>query len=656
MSRELLSRIETARESGQLLASAADNLAAWINSGVLPEWAIASIAELVEGNAFAELNDRFYRYLAFGTGGMRGRTIGAVATKVETGAPGEQGTPAHPGVGSNLLNPFTVIRATIGLYRYTAGWLERSGRFDRPKLVIAHDVRHFSRDFCELSASTWTRLGGVALIFPGPRSTPQLSFTVRHLGAHCGIVITASHNPPHDNGYKVYFGDGGQVVAPHDTGIIAEVNKAPLADTAAHLEVDLTDVITLPESVDAAYHRALENAVLDPSVFKGSDLKVVFTPIHGVGGHATEALLKRFKVKYKTVAAQAVLDPRFPTVKSPNPENAEALAQAVALAKKIKADVLMGTDPDCDRMGVAVRDRSGEMVLLTGNQVGVLLAEYRISKMKKLGLLPKAGTKSAALVKTFVTSPMQDIIGEAHGLKVINTLTGFKWISAKIQAYEEKLKASLFEAEGIAIDYDATDYRARAKLLLEHSTFYAFGGEESYGYLPADFVRDKDGNAACLVFCELAADAKRSGRTLIEQLDKLYLKYGYHIEGLGQIYYEGAAGAAKIARILETYRKSPPKAINGVKVTKFTDFGRQAIKDADGERVPAQDLYFVKLANGFSYAVRGSGTEPKIKFYLFARADVKSAKKLAEVKEATKTALDSFRAAIESEAAARAEG
>ncbi|MGH8018135.1 MAG: phospho-sugar mutase, partial [Opitutaceae bacterium] len=460
---------------------------------------------------------------------------------------------------------------------------------------------------------------------------------------------------PHDNGYKVYFEDGGQVVAPHDAGIIAEVNSVPLADTAPHLNVFLAGVVTLPESVDAAYHRTLEQVVLDPAVFEGSNLKVVFTPIHGVGGHATEALLKRFKVKYKTVEEQSVQDPRFPTVKSPNPENAEALSQAIALAKKTRADVLMGTDPDCDRMGVAVRDSSGELVLLTGNQVGVLLADFRISKMKKLGLVPKAGSKSAALIKTFVTSPMQDAVGKAHGLKVINTLTGFKWIAAKIGAYEEKLKASLLESEGLAINYDATGYRTRAKLLLEHSTFYVFGGEESYGYLPADFVRDKDGNAACLVFCELAADAKRSGRTLIEQLDKLYLKYGYHLEGLGQIYYEGAAGAAKIARILETYRKSPPKTINGVKVTKFTDFGRQVIKDADGERIPAQDLYFVKLANGCSYAVRGSGTEPKIKFYLFARAEVKSAKKLAEVKEATKADLDAFRAAIESDAAARAE-
>ena len=307
-------------------------------------------------------------------------------------------------------------------------------------------------------------------------------------------------------------------------------------------------------------------------------------------------------------------------------------------------------------MGAAVRNRAGEMVLLTGNQVGVLLAEYRISKMKKLGIIPKTGSKSAALIKTFVTSPMQDVVAESHGLKVINTLTGFKWIASKIRGYEEQLKSALLEKDGIALNYDATAYRTRARLLVEHSTFYVFGDEESYGYLPADFVRDKDGNAACLILCELAAAVKKTGNTVDEYLDKLYLKHGYYLEGVGQIYYEGAAGAAKIARILETYRSSPPKTINGTKVTKFTDFGRQVIKDADGERIPAQDLYFVNLANGYSYAVRGSGTEPKIKFYLFARSDVKSAKKLPEVKQATKAELDTFRDAIEADAAARAGG
>lgn len=655
MAKDLLARIRTAKKTGKLLDSTVENLEAWVSSGVLPKWALAAIDELLKKKAYDELNDRFYRYLAFGTGGMRGRTIGAVTTKAETGRPSEKGTPEHPNVGSNLLNEFTVTRATIGLFNYTAKWLRENGRPDVPTIVIAHDVRHFSRQFCELTASTWTRLGGNAFIYPGPRSTPQLSFSVRYLKAHCGVVITASHNPPHDNGYKAYFQDGGQVVPPHDQGIIAEVNAVPLSATAEHLEVDLSRVTVLGEEVDAAYHAALESAVIDPSVFKKSKLKAVFTPIHGVGGIATEPVLKKLGIDYRVDKRQSEHDPRFPTVKSPNPENAEALSRAVTLARRTKADIVMGTDPDCDRMGTAVRTKKGDMLLLTGNQVGALLAEYRILKMKKLGILPKKGTRRAALIKTFVTSPLQDAIGKAHGLKVINTLTGFKWIGSKIRGYEEKLKAELKKKTGIAIDYDATDYATRARLLLKHSTFYVFGSEESYGYLPNDNVRDKDGNAACLMFCELAADAKRQGKTIDQLLDAIYLKYGYFQEGIGQIYFEGAAGAAKIKRILDTYRSNPPKEINGVKVTGFRDFGRQVIKDADGERIPAQDLYFVDLANGFSYAVRGSGTEPKIKFYLFARADVKSARQLPKVKRDTEAALNAFRDAILEDARERAE-
>jgi phosphoglucomutase len=275
--------------------------------------------------------------------------------------------------------------------------------------------------------------------------------------------------------------------------------------------------------------------------------------------------------------------------------------------------------------------------------------------MKQLGIIPKKRTRAAALIKTFVTSPMQDAVAIAQGLKVINTLTGFKWIGARLAAYERKLKDTLLAREGIALDYDATSPRTRAKLLQKYSTYYVFGGEESYGYLANDLVRDKDGNAACLIFCELAAAAKKKGRSVAGQLDALFLKYGFYLEGVGQIYYEGATGAARIARILATYRADPPKQINGVAVSAFRDFGRQVIKDADGEKIPAQDLYFVELANGFSYAVRGSGTEPKIKFYLFAKAKVKSAKQLPAVKTATREALIAFRDAIEKDAAARAE-
>ncbi len=650
-----LDKIQSAAASGQLLPSAAENLAAWL-AAPLPAWAGAGIDELVAASAWGELNDRFYRYLEFGTGGMRGRTIGTITTAAETGAPGPQGTPAHAAVGSNVLNDFTLVRATIGLYRYTAKYLAASKRQTPPALVIAHDVRHFSRHFCELAASVWTRLGGTAYIFDGPRSTPQLSFSVRWLRAHAGVVITASHNPPHDNGFKAYFEDGAQVVPPHDKGIVTEVNAVPLGELAPHLEKNIAGVITLNADADAAYQADAAKAVIDAGVFAKAKLKVAYSNIHATGIVASVPLLERAGVEVHTVPEQAAFDPRFPTVKSPNPENAEALAKAIELADARGLDAVLATDPDCDRMGVAVRNRAGKLELLTGNQIGAMLAEYRISKYKELGWIPRDGTHSAALVKTFVTSPLQDAIGRHHGVKVINTLTGFKWIAAKIRGYEEQLKQKLLAGEGIALDYDATPFATRARLLLKHSTFYLFGGEESYGYLGNDYVRDKDGNAACLMFAELCAYVKNRGLTVSEYLDEIYLKHGFYLEGVINIYYEGASGAARIKRILDGYRASPPKKFGDIAVARFQDFGRERITDADGELIPSQDLYFVTLANGYSFAARGSGTEPKIKFYLFAQAKVSSAAELPTVKARVRAELDRVKALIEADAKARAEG
>jgi phosphoglucomutase len=647
--------IRAAGAAGQLLPATVDNLAAWLGAD-LPAWAAAGIDELAARGAWGELNDRFYRYLEFGTGGMRGRTIGVVSARSETGQPGPLGTPEHPAVGSNLMNDFTVVRATIGLYRYVHGYLARASRYDAPKLVIAHDVRHFSRHFCELAASTWSRLGGVAFIFEAPRSTPQLSFSVRWLKAHCGVVITASHNPPHDNGFKAYFEDGAQVVAPHDTGIIDEVNAVPLAQLGAFLTKDLSRVITLGRPADDAYLAAARQAVLDPDVFRRQRLKVVYTNIHGTGGVATVPLLAQAGVSVSAVPEQVAFDPRFPTVKSPNPENAEALTLAVKLAEQNGADLVMATDPDADRMGAAVRNREGKMVLLTGNQIGAMLADYRLTRNQELGRIPAGGSSRAALIKTFVTTPLQDAIGRAHGVKVVNTLTGFKWIGARIRRYEEQLEGALLEQQGLAVDYDGLSLATRAKLHGQYGTFYVFGTEESYGYLGNDLVRDKDANGACLMFAELAAAVKSRGRTLPEYLDELYVRHGYFLEGVINLYYEGATGAAKIRRILATYRNDPPQAFGGVAVAKFEDFGRQTIRDADGEAIPQQDLYVVTLANGYSYAGRGSGTEPKMKFYLFARSAVASPAELPAVKAQVKTELDRLKALIETDARTRAEG
>ncbi|HWA87559.1 MAG TPA: phospho-sugar mutase [Opitutus sp.] len=644
-------RIQAAARTGQLLASAAENLAVFL-AAPLPDWARASIEELVTKEAWAELNDRFYRFLEFGTGGMRGRTIGVLTTAAEAGSPNPSGTPEHAAIGANVLNDFTLIRATIGLFRYTSGYLKQRGTRGKPRLVIAHDVRHFSRHFCELAASAWTQLGGEAFIFEGPRSTPQLSFSVRWLKAHAGVVITASHNPPHDNGFKAYFDDGGQVVPPHDKGIVTEVNAVPLGDCGPLLAKKLAGVTTLKHDADEAYFAVAAKAAVDADVFKQIKLGVVYTNIHGTGAVQSVPLLTKAGCAVSTVPSQLEFDARFPTVKSPNPENPAALARAIARANEVGADVVMATDPDADRMGCAVRNRAGELELLTGNQIGALLADYRLQKFKEIGWVPERGSSRVCIVNTFVTSQLQDAIGAAHGVKVIKTLTGFKWIAAKMRGYEEKLRAAM----GPGFDYDATPFEQRVKLLQQHSTFYAFGCEESYGYLPNDYLRDKDGNAACLMFAELCASVKARGLTVPEYLDELFLKHGFHLEGTINLYYEGATGNAKIRRILETYRANPPQRFGDVAVTKFEDYGREDIHDADGELIPKQDLYFVTLANGYSFAARGSGTEPKMKFYLFAREPVANAAELAAVKQRVKTTLTTLAARIEADAKGRAEG
>ena len=652
----IIKKIEAAGAAGSLLESTVVNLKQWASADFLPNWAGASIVELVENGEWDELNDRFYQNLAFGTGGIRGRTIGNVPASAETGTLSAIGSPEHAAVGSNVLNDFNLVRATIGLFRYVEQYLKDSGSYDLPRFVIAHDVRHFSRHFCELAASTWCKLGGQALIFEGPRSTPQLSFAVRQNKATCGAVITASHNPSHDNGFKVYFDDGAQVVSPHAEGIVDLVNLVELSEVPAFLDVDLAPVISLGAKDDAAYLDVLKEMVIDSEVMEKQAPRIVFSPIHGTGAISSVPALKELGVEVIEVPEQMVQDPRFPTVKSPNPENAEALAMAIAKANEVGADVVLATDPDADRMGVAVRDRSGEMVLLTGNQIGTIMAEYRISVLKDAEVIPEDGGDNTVLIKTFVTSPMQEAVADWHGLKTINTLTGFKWIGEKLAGYEAQMKARLLEEEGTAVDYDACDIWTRADLLLDYSTYFVFGGEESYGYLATDKLRDKDANAAVIMFCEVAAYLKAQEMTFPEFLDSLYLQHGYYEEKTINIYYEGAAGSQKIKNILESYRSAAPKAFGDVKVSGFTDFGEDEIIDADGQKIPPQDFYFLELSNGYSFAVRGSGTEPKIKFYVFGRSEVLDPEDLIKVKAVAAVEMQTVLAAIEADARVRAEG
>ena len=647
----LLQAVQAAVRAGELLPSAAENLLAFA-AAQLPQWAGKSIEELVRRGEWAELNDRFYRYLEFGTGGMRGRTIGRASPAAERGRPGPLGEPEHAAIGSNMLNDFTLVRATIGLFRHTRKFLSGRGETGRPRLVIAHDVRFFSRHFCELAASAWTRLGGDAFIFHAARPTPQLSYSVIWLRANAGVVITASHNPSHDNGFKAYFEDGGQVVPPHDSAIVAEVNAVPLCDLTAFLEIDLAKVTILGRPADDAYLTVAAKAALDPAVFRRAVLRVALSNIHGTGAVHCPTLLLHAGCHVSLVKDQLVFDPRFPTVKSPNPENAEALSRAIALAEHDKCDLVLATDPDCDRMGCAVRGRSGTMELLTGNQIGAMLAEYRLAKYKELGWIPPAGTARACIITTFVTSRLQNAIGRKHGVKVIETLTGFKWIAAKLHKYEENLKRTV----GPECDYDQASPEQRARLQLRLGTFFVFGSEESYGYLPNDMVRDKDGNAACLMMAELCAWLQARGMTAPEFLDEIFVRYGFYLEGVINLYYEGATGSEKIKRILESYRTSPPGGFGGVAVARFKDFGRETIVDEDGDEIPKQDLYVLTLANGYSFAARGSGTEPKMKFYLFANEKVAGAAELPAVKARVAAELERLKVPIEADAKARAEG
>ncbi|MGJ8639282.1 MAG: phospho-sugar mutase [Opitutaceae bacterium] len=651
----VIEKIEAAGADGSILPSTVENLKIWASADFLPAWTSESIGELVEKGEWEELNDRFYQNLAFGTGGIRGRTIGRVSTAAETGTLSEQGSPAHAAVGSNVLNDFNLVRATIGLFRYVKKYLDDNGSHDLPRFVIAHDVRHFSRHFCELAASTWIKLGGQALIFEGPRSTPQLSFAVRQCKATCGAVITASHNPSHDNGFKVYFDDGAQVVSPHAEGIVDLVNLVKLEELPAFLDIDLESVITLGADSDLPYLELLKEMVVDTEVMEAQAPKIVFTPIHGTGAISSVPALADLGVEVIEVPEQSVMDPRFPSVKSPNPENAEALAMGIAKANEVGADVVVATDPDADRMGVAVRNREGEMVLLTGNQIGTILAEYRIMTLKDAEIIPEDGSENCVLIKTFVTSPMQEAVATWHGLKTINTLTGFKWIGEKLAGYEAEMKANLFEKEGLALDYDACDIWTKADLMQDYSTYFVFGGEESYGYLASDKLRDKDANAAVIMFCEVAAYLKAQEMTFPEYLDGLYLQHGYYEEKTINIYYEGAAGSQKIANILASYRSNPPKAFGDIEVSGFTDFGKDEIIDADGKKIAPQDFYFLELSNGYSFAVRGSGTEPKIKFYVFGRSDLTDPEEIDAVKAKAGEVMQSVLKAIDADARERAE-
>jgi phosphoglucomutase len=616
-SEKLEKAIERAIGEGQLLNSAAKNIRALL-AGAPSDLYSRVIDELVVAEEWAELNDRFYKTLQFGTGGLRGRTIGKIVTTAERGDAVHNasaiGRPEFPCVGTNAMNFYNINRATRGLVAYLHEWNAKRLSGKRPKIVIAHDTRFFSKAFPDLTARVASENGCDANVFDGPRSTPELSFAVRYLHASAGIVITASHNPPHDNGYKVYFSDGAQVIEPHASGIIAKVNSIT-RETSVPLPKDRQGTVTtLGDDVDEAYMQRLETLIVNRSVIReAKSLRVIYTPIHGTGGVIIKPMLKRLGFNFQVVEEQDRFDGAFPTVKSPNPENADALQMGIELAKKKNADLVIATDPDCDRVGVAIRTKSGEMKLLTGNQIGSLLAWYRVKTLFDRGVLNKENASRGVIIKTFVTTDLLKAIAEHYGLRCVETLTGFKYIAAKLGKYEAALP------EASRKDYVDLSEEETRELRLAHSSFYIFGGEESYGYSAGDFVRDKDGNGSAIMFCEVAAHAKSRELTIDQLLDEIFAGCGYFQEKNGSLLFEGAEGANKIARLVESYESTPPKEILGSKVTGVRNFATETIRDVEGDEIPKEKMSVFELEDRTRIAVRGSGTEPKIKYYLFAQ-------------------------------------
>jgi phosphoglucomutase len=427
------------------------------------------------------------------------------------------------------------------------------------------------------------------------------------------------------------------VVEPHASGItrfFQKITADPGVLPALLATVETPgQVIELGDDLDEAYQAAVINLVLEPDVIAetADKIKFVYTPLHGTGLRATPALLDSLGFNFSVVLAQSVGDPRFPTVQSPNPENAEALDLAIKQAEAEQADVVMATDPDCDRMGVAVLDASGKIVLLTGNQIGSILAFFRCQRQRAQGILTDANSKNAVLIKTFVTTDLQKKIAEKFGVGCIDTLTGFKYIGSKMLDYELLLHDP---------DYSEKPMVQRRAEALERGRWVIFGGEESYGYTGGDYVRDKDGNAAVLMFASVAAWAKSKGQTLVDYLDDIYRELGFYTERLGTLTFEGAQGAKQIEKLLASFRSDPPKEFQGQKVTRVDDFGRTDFKDADGKPIPKETMLFFHLADGGRMGVRGSGTEPKIKFYFFTRADVTG--DLAAIKEERKAFLNKW--------------
>ena len=547
-----------------------ENYQKWVNFAELPDYLRQDLENMDEKTK----EDAFYTNLEFGTAGMRG-LIGA---------------------GTNRINIYVVRQATEGLARL----IESKGGNEKERgLAIAYDSRHFSPEFAFESAAVLAKHGIKSYVFESLRPTPELSFAVRHLNCFAGIMITASHNPAPFNGYKVYGEDGGQM-PPHDADALTTYIRAienPFAVEVADVEAEKASglIEVIGEAVDTEYLKEVKDVNINPALIEefGKDMKIVYTPLHGTGEMlARRALAQAGFDSVQVVEAQATPDPDFSTVKSPNPENQAAFALAEELGRQVGADVLVATDPDADRVGVEVLQKDGSYLNLSGNQIGAIMAKYILEAHKNAGTLPE----NAALCKSIVSTDLVTKIAESYGATMFNVLTGFKFIAEKIQEFEEK-----------------------------HNHTYMMGFEESFGYLIKPFVRDKDAIQAVLVVAELAAYYRSRGLTLADGIEEIYKEYGYYAEKTISVTLSGVDGAEQIKAIMAKFRNNAPKEWNGTAISVVEDFKAQTSTAADGTvtalTTPPSDVLKYTLADGSWIAVRPSGTEPKIKFYIAVVGD-----------------------------------
>jgi len=540
----------------------------WLNSNFIDEDTRRELL-LIKGNE-KEIEDRFFKHLEFGTAGLRG-IIGA---------------------GINRMNIYTVAKSTQGL----ANYIKRVGEKNENSVVIAYDSRHMSYEFALKAALVLNGNRIKAYLFESLRPTPELSFAVRELGAIAGIVITASHNPPQYNGFKVYWKDGGQITPDRAKEITSEVNRIKDFSHVKMLDqdraVDDEFLVMIGKEIDEKYIQQVVSLCQDEGVVIrcGNDLNIVYTPLYGTGNKPVRnALRKAGFENINVVREQELPNPDFPTAKSPNPENPQALKLAIEKAKRINADIVLGTDPDCDRVGIAVRNDRGEFVVLTGNQIGALLVEYILFQKKNSGLI----SSEDVVIKSVVTSEMGRVIAKAYGVDTVDTLTGFKFIAEKIEEFSRTGEKN-----------------------------FVFGYEESNGYLTGNFVRDKDGVIACLLICEMALHYKLKGFTLYQALEGLFERYGYFMEDVKSIKQEGKEGEEKIKAIMEYFRDNLDEVnqIFSGKVKEFRDYLKGVnFFPATGENLtselPSSNVLYYKLKDDCWFCIRPSGTEPRIKIY-----------------------------------------